>query len=251
MNAATGKATGTIRLPSGGATVPTPAFTLTQTLAARAVASAEVAGFFGEPGTGKTHALRHFTENADVECIYITAAPSPQRKEIFEEILIGAGRIPDDTSVRELRRDCHELLAERPRALIIDESQHLSYLWHQQLRGLHDHPEARFALLLAGGANVVPTLKRDPQLWSRVQMRVHFEPMRGQALINTLAAYHPVLANTDEDLLYDIDAKDCVGNFRAWYHIVDLALPLLPATRHPDRLTPQVMKAVFAMRGAG
>ena len=82
-------------------------------------------------------------------------------------------------------------------------------------------------------------------------MRVHFEPMRGQTLINTLAAYHPVLANTDEDLLYDIDAKDCVGNFRAWYHIVDLALPLLPATRHPDRLTPQVMKAVFAMRGTG
>ena len=240
---------GVFRLPEGAKTVPTPAFALAQAVAARAVADAEVAGFFGEPGTGKTHALRHFQATNDVETIYITASPSPQSKEIFEEILLGAGYVPDDVSVRQLRRDCQVLLAEKPRALIIDECQHLSYLWHQQLRSLHDHPSARFALLLVGGSNVERTLKKDPQLWSRIEMRVTFTRLEKQALINTLAAYHPVLANTDPELLADIDARDCGGNFRNWYHVLKLALPLLPATKHPDRLTEQVVRAVFAMRG--
>lgn len=237
------------RLPEGAATVPTPAFALAQTVARRAVADAEVAGFFGEPGTGKTHALRHFQSTCDVETIYVTASPSPQAKEIFEEIILGAGYQPDPVSVRELRRDCQELLAERPRALIIDECQHLSYLWHQQLRSLHDHPSARFALLLVGGANAVRTLQRDPQLWSRVAMRVTFERLEGQTLLNTLAAYHPVLAATDPELLLEIDTRDCRGNFRNWYHVVKLALPLLGATPHPDRLTDKVVRAVFSMRG--
>ena len=80
-------------------------------------------------------------------------------------------------------------------------------------------------------------------------MRVTFQPMAGAELLNALATYHPVLANTDDELLMDIDNRDCRGNFRNWYHVLKLALPLLPASRKPDRLTPQVMKAVFAMRG--
>lgn len=240
---------GPLNLPEGASTVLTPAFALAQTVARRAVADAEVAGFFGEPGTGKTHALRHFQSTTDVETIYVTTSPSPQLKEIFEEILLGAGCQPDRVSVRELRRDCQELLAEKPRALIIDESQHLSYLWHQQLRSLHDHPSSRFALLLVGGANAERTLKKDPQLWSRVEMRVTFERLQGQTLLNALAAYHPILANTDPELLAEIDAKDCGGNFRNWYHVLKLALPLLPATPHPDRLTEKVIRAVFTMRG--
>lgn len=237
------------RMPAGAAHVSTPAFALAQTVAARAVATAEVAGFFGEPGTGKTHALRYFTEHTDVECAYITAQPSPGRKEIFEEILLAITGSCDDVSARHLRRQCNEVLAERPRALIIDECQHLSYLWHQQLRSLHDDPAAQFALLLAGGADVVRNLKRDPQLWSRIEMRVTFEQLRGQQLLNTLAAYHPVFANTDTGLLADIDARDCDGYFRNWYHFLKLALPLLAATKTPDRLSPKVAKAVLAMRG--
>lgn len=236
-------------LPEGAATVRTPAFTLAQTVARRALLQREVAGFFGDPGTGKTHAMRHFQAHCEVESIYVTASPSPQVKEIFEEILMGAGYKPDDVSVRELRRDCQEVLAEKPRALIIDESQNLSYLWHQQLRSLHDRPDANFALLLVGGANAQRTLKRDPQLWSRVEMTVTFEPLRGDVLIQALAAYHPVLAATDPMLLAEIDARDCQGNFRKWRHILNLALPLLPASAHPDRLTPKVVKAVFTLRG--
>jgi len=245
----TPSATQALDLPSGAATVPTPAFSLAQTVAAQALSQREVAGFFGDPGTGKTHALRHFQTHCDVETIYVTASPMPQPKEIFEEILMGAGYQPDNVSVRELRRDCQDVLSQAPRALIIDESQNLSYLWHQQLRSLHDRPDANFALLLVGGTNAQRTLQRDPQLWSRVEMTVTFEPMRGDVLLQALAAYHPVLAATDPTILAEIDARDCRGNFRKWRHILNLALPLLPASAKPDRLTPRVVRAVFTLRG--
>ena len=248
----TSQAPGTARtldLPEGAATVGTPAFALAQTVARRALEQREIAGFFGDPGTGKTHALRHFQSTCSVETIYVTASPSPQLKEIFEEILLGAGYQPDDVSVRELRRDCQEVLAERPRALIIDECQNLSNLWHQQLRSLHDRPDANFALLLVGGTNAQRTLKRDPQLWSRIEMTVTFEPLCGDVLLQVLAAYHPVLAATDAALLAEIDARDCRGNFRKWRHVLNLALPLLPASSDPERLTPKVVRAVFTLRG--
>lgn len=237
------------RMPSGAHHVPTKAFTLAQTIAGRAVDETSIAGFFGDPGTGKTHALRYFAEHTDVPCIYVTASPSPQAKEIFEEILLGAGRPVDNVTTRELRRDCEAVLAETRRALIIDESQHLSNLWHQQLRSLHDRYDANFALLLVGGVNAQRTLQKDPQLWSRVELRVEFTPLEGQELLNVLHAFHPVLANTDDDLLLDIDRRDCRGNFRDWSHVLKHALTLLPATKQPDRLTEKVVRAVFAMRG--
>lgn len=237
------------RMPDGAHHVRTKAFTLAQTIGGRAVANASMAGFFGDPGTGKTHALRYFTAQTTVPCIYVTASPSPQTKEIFEEILLGAGRPVDEVTTRELRRDCQEVLAEERRALIIDECQHLSNLWHQQLRSLHDRHDAQFALLLVGGVNAQRTLQKDPQLWSRVELRVEFQRLEGQELLNVLSAYHPVLANTDPNLLIDIDRRDCRGNFRNWSHVLKQALALLPATRHPDRLNDEVVRAIFAMRG--
>lgn len=69
----------------GAATVPTASSALAQKVAAQAVRTAKAAEFFSEPGTGETHALRHFAGHSDVECLYITASPSPP---IFEEILV-------------------------------------------------------------------------------------------------------------------------------------------------------------------
>jgi len=152
-------------------------------------------------------------------------------------------------SARELRRSCNEVLADRPRILIVDECQYLSVLWHQQLRSLHMDPRADFALFLAGGENAVRTLKRDSMLWTRIKLRVFFQPLTGDSLITALTEFHPLLANTPPDLLVDIDNKHCKGNFRDWAYFVDLAAPLAANTRTPDRLTPKVVRAVFALMG--
>jgi DNA transposition AAA+ family ATPase len=231
------------------ATVRTKSFVLAQTVAARAVELNAIAGFFGDPGTGKTHAARHFCATSPVEVVYITASPSPQLKEIYEELLTQTLGEMRTGSVRDLRRLCAQVLGERRRVVVIDECQHLSYLWHQQLRTLHDHPDAQFSMLLVGGRNAERTLKRDPQLWSRVKMRVHFEALEGNELVEALAAMHPVFANTDPQLLQDIDRKSCRGNLREWTTFLELASPLLRGSRHPDRLTTKVVRAVFTLRG--
>lgn len=231
------------------ATVQTKSFMLSQVIAKTALDQFSIAGFFGEPGTGKTHAMRHFCTHCDVETVFVTASPSPQAKEIYEEILLCTIGMVHCGSTRELRRLCAEVLAERPRVVVVDECQNLSALWHQQLRSLHDTPDAKFALLLAGGVNAERTLKRDPQLWSRVKMRVHFERLAGQELLDCLAQLHPVLANTDPELLENIDLRDCRGNLRDWVSVLELAIPMLPASRQPDRLTLKVVKAVFTLRG--
>jgi DNA transposition AAA+ family ATPase len=231
------------------ATVHTKSFVLAQTVAQTAVDNRSIAGFFGAPGTGKTYALRHYCATSEFETLYVTASPSPQRKEIYEEILLATvGSIPKAASARALRWHCEEVLAERPRVLVVDECQHLRHLWHQQLRSLHDHQSADFALLLVGGTNARTTLKRDPQLWSRVAMRVSFEALEGVELENVLHELHPVLANTESTLLADIDRRDCRGNLRNWATFLELALPLVGASLHKDRLTTKVVRAVFALR---
>lgn len=230
-------------------TVHTKSFVLAQTIANQALAQRAIAGFFGDPGTGKTHAMRYFCDHCPTEAIYITASASPQAKEIYEEILLlTRGEVPKGTA-RELRRQCAEVLGERRRVVVVDECQNLSYLWHQQLRSLHDFPDAQFALLLSGGVNAERTLKRDAQLWSRVKMRMHFQELRDTELIETLALLHPVLALTDPALLVEIDRKHCRGNLRDWVSFLELALPLLPGSRRKDRLTSQIVRAVFMLRG--
>ena len=167
-------------LPTGAAHVPTQEFGLAQSIAQMAIDGCDVAGFFGDPGTGKTHAMRYFAERCEMECVYITATPAPQRKEIFEEILLALTGSFDNVSERRLRHDCLDLLSEKRRALIIDECQYLSTLWHQQVRDLHDRTKS-FGLLLAGGANTQARLKKNPEMRSRIQMSVRSMSSKAQS----------------------------------------------------------------------
>ena len=139
------------------------------------------------------------------------------------------------------------MLAEERRVLVIDECQNLRNLWHQQLRSLHDCGDADFALLLVGGVNAATTLKRDMQLWSRTGMRMTFEALSGDELIKVLRELDPILAATDEDLLLDIDGRDCRGNLRNWTKFLELAKHFGPGAM--EHLEPKVVRAVFAARG--
>lgn len=236
------------RLLDKAATVQTAAFRATQLVAQQACERGQVAGFFGEAGMGKTHALTNFVEHTDIDSVWITSTPSPGRKEIFEELLIEiTGTCDSKRSARELRRDCLDQLSDRDLAVIVDEAQHLSSLWLQQLRSLHDHRDARWALLLVGGPGVARKLKSSPELWSRIALRVDFTPMEGDELLAALGAYHPVLANTDPDLLLDVDGRWCHGNWRNWHNFLENALPLLGKSGH---LTQRVVRAAAATYGA-
>lgn len=234
------------RMPKGSSHVRTREFDLAQTALASAVEMYELAGVFGDPGTGKTHALTYFLEHNPIEHAYLTASARPQAKEIFEEILLRLVGSFDDAPARVLRRRCIEVLGDLHPLLVVDESQHLSYTWHQELRSMHD--AARFTLVVAGADGAVRTLKRDAALWNRFCEKVFFRPLQGQELLNALAAFHPLLAKTEPQLLLDIDSEDCRGVFRNWAHVVKLAQPLAAKSSTPDRLSEKVVRAMRAMR---
>jgi DNA transposition AAA+ family ATPase len=230
------------------ATVPTKFYVQAQTNAKTALEQSKIAGFFGSPGTGKTTAIRDFCARCGVPSIYISAAVMPQRKEIYEEILLGSvGTFDPDATARELRRECEAVLAQSPWVVVVDECHNLRNMWHQQLRGLHD--AAEFCLLLVGTGDAAENLKRDGQLWSRVKLRMFFETLEGAELLNSLRAMHPVLANTDPGLIEEIDRRDCRGNLRDWGAVLDLALALLPNAGTQDRLSQRVVRAVLFQRG--
>jgi hypothetical protein len=236
--------------PDGTAHVELPAFKKTQVLAPQAAEAGAVAGFFGQPGTGKTYALDHYVRHSPLPHVWITAAPQPTKKEIFEELIFQLEGVEAKGSARQLRRDCQQLLATERRVIVVDEAQYLSTLWLQQLRTLHDDGRGRWALFLVGGVGTGDTIDRHPELGSRLSYKVEFEPLSDDQLLAALNAYHPVFANTPDDILLRIDDRPGFGgNFRGWTTFLRNALPLLAKTDTPERLSTNVVKAVFATMG--
>jgi hypothetical protein len=236
--------------PDGTAHVELPAFKLTQAIAPQAADQGAVAGFFGEPGTGKTYALDHYVRHSPLPHAWITAAPQPTKKEIFEELIFQLEGVEAVGSARQLRRDCQQLLATERRVIVVDEAQYLSTLWLQQLRTLHDEGRGRWALFLVGGIGTGNTIGRHPELGSRLGYRVDFEPLDDDILLAALNAYHPVFANTPDDILLAIDSRPGFGgNFRGWATFLRNALPLLAKTKTPGRLSTPVVQGVFATMG--
>lgn len=233
-------------LLDGAQHVETNSFKVAQLLAAEAAERGVIAGFFGDAGVGKTHALRYYVQHCNLTYAWITSSPSPNRKEIFEELLHELTGTVEDGTARQQRRTCLEELADRQLVVVIDEAQHLSKLWLEQLRSLHDDPRARWALLLVGGVGCERRLRQDPQLWSRLALRLEFTKLQGDVLFDTLRAYHPVLAATPVDVLAEVDRRHCHGNLRNWVMFLGAALPLVHGNRG---LTPRIAGTTLAKRG--
>lgn len=236
--------------PTQAKLINTDAFRLTQHVAAQAADSGAVAGFFGAPGTGKTYAVDHFVTTGNIDYVWITSAPKPTPREIFEELIFELDGTTATGNTRQLRRDCQDLLAERQRIVVVDEAQYLSTMWLQQLRTLHDAGLGQWALFLVGGTGTGATIGRHPELGSRLSYQVDFRALKGKDLHAALAEYHPVLAATDTKILDSINERDGFnGNLRRWVTFIRNAEPLLAASPQPNKLTAKVVKAVFATMG--
>ena len=231
------------------ADVVTPAFRLSQIVCDETAHLGKVAVLYGDPGCGKTHAIEHFLKTTSRPTVFTTATPSPTRKEIFEELIIALTGTCDDMSTTKIRRQCLALLNDVRPIVAVDEAQHLSSLWLQQLRSLHDAGRFSWPLILVGGMGTARRLKTSPELWSRTGLRAEFAPITGDLLLQTLTEFHPVLANTDPSVLRDIDHRYASGNFRLWKNFCEVAFMLLDATSTPDRISPKLARATFAKIG--
>lgn len=235
--------------PAGTAHLALETLKLAYDNADAAYTNGSLAGFFGDAGTGKTYAVESWAERRKHPHGWVTASPNPGPKEIFEELIYTiTGIVPTGTKV-QLRRECLDLLCDDGPVVIIDEAQNLSYLWLRQLRDLHDRGEGRFAMFLVGGQGCSKRLKSDPMLWGRVTYRTWFDKLEGPVLAAALAAYHPLLANTDNKILTAIDRKaGFYGNLRQWSNFVLVAGPLADKAK-TTKLTEKVVRATFAKMG--
>lgn len=226
--------------------VATTAFRKTQVLCGQTAALREIGLVSGEPGLGKSFAVAEFARRSDLDTVWLQLPPRPTPKEITVRLLdqlVGAG------DGRDVLYDLTEELVgalKSPRLVVLDEAQNLNAVGLNQVRYLHDRPETDFALLLVGGAGCEDTIRRDPQLDSRVARRVRFAALAGDELTATLRAFHPLLAASDGALLAELDDRYARGVFRRWARIVQIAAPLAREAGTPDRLTLRVANAALA-----
>lgn len=235
--------------PDGAAHLALPSLKIAYSNATEAHDRGLLAGFFGDAGTGKTYAVETWLTEQRPHHGWVTAAPSPGAKEIFEEVIYAiTGVVPTGTKV-QMRRECQELLREQRPVVIVDEAQNLSHLWLRQLRDLYDRGEGRFAMFLVGGNGCAKRLESDPMLWKRVALRTWFAALEGATLVSALQTYHPLLANTDERVLTAVDRRARFGgNLRDWANFVGVAAGLAERAK-TDQLTEKVVRATFAKMG--
>jgi type II secretory pathway predicted ATPase ExeA len=234
----------------GAATVATEPLRLTHRAVADLRRARAMGVVHGDAGLGKTFAVEDamLTSTEMAEACWMSVASGLTLRQLSLDLLGLLTRRRLDTTRYNATYELIELLAERPRLLVLDESQRLSSDGIELLRHLHDHPATQFALLLVGGNGCWEVLSREPMLRSRIYRRIHFQPLSPQQVLQVLPGYHPLYAQTDPDLLSLVDESYAHGNRRAWASFTHTALELATQTGRAG-LDEPLVRNVFALQG--
>lgn len=138
----------------------------------------DIAVLYGNPGVGKTIALRHFRAQNEGSVVMVTAAPHHHSTAGILVELSRAMGLPEPPRSRLLLvvfRDLERVLSSGRYTVIIDEAQHLSLDALEEIRSLHDATGAPF--ILSGNRDVHDRLhgggsRGFAQLFSRVAIAV-------------------------------------------------------------------------------
>ena len=188
--------------------------------------------FDGPPGTGKTTAARICAEYAGRPVINIQMSHRPSPLEILRLLLRDLTGVMGNGTKSEMEEELRYLLSDWHGLLIIDEVQNLGAAGIQEVRYLHEVSGMGFALLFVGW-DAVNTMKKYPDMESRLFVRVDFAPLTGEELLQTVRGLHPTLADTAVEVIRHINDIACKGNLRLW----DQFRAALDALRVPGPLT--------------
>lgn len=181
----------------------------------------------GEAGLGKTYAVDDAVATVQVPVVWTSFPSRPTPKMVATTLLEAlTGRATRLHRTRATSR-LVELLADRDRLLVIDESQLLTGACLELLRYLHDQPTTRFGLLLVGGNGTWQVLSREPMLASRIFRRVRFPPLRREEILEQLPAYQALYTGCP------VDGVFAHGNLRYWAAFTLSARQLAAEVRRP------------------
>ena len=200
----------------------------------------------GDAGLGKTFAVETALGQTDRPVLWATFPSRPTPRLIAATLLeLLTGRPTRLDRFRAIHR-LVELLADRDRLIVIDESQLLNGDCIELLRYVHDQPTTQFALVLVGGNGTWQVLSSEPMLASRIFRRVRFQPLTRPEVLAQLPGYHPLYQTIDPELIGWIDDIFAHGNLRHWAAFTLSATALAQEAGRPA-LDEQIARNVFAL----
>lgn len=140
-----------------------------------AVGEREIALLYGEPGTGKTTALREYAKSHS-NAVLIEVTPHTSARVILED-LCEALKITPPKTLRAMLKAVAKFLGTADKVLLIDEAEHLPLKALEDLRRIADFSKTPIILCGTGILlrNLVGRDKELKQLYSRICGKYEFK----------------------------------------------------------------------------
>lgn len=206
-----------VALPAGAQLVRTSWVRAVAEAVGQAMASQGAVCVFGDPGRGKTAAVRMALHEVPpgwkVTWVPVPVRPSVagMRRAVFDALGL-AGRFPHTSALADAA--VTGALGEA-RVLVVDEAQRLPVPCLEYLQSLWDHPGTRVTLVLCG-AGSERALSGLPQLASRVVAWQEVPRLTGAEVATVVTGFHPLWRTVPAADLTWIDRSCAHGTFRTW-----------------------------------
>ncbi|WP_328655563.1 AAA family ATPase [Streptomyces sp. NBC_00334] len=206
-----------VALPAGAQLVRTSSVRAVAEAVGQAMATQGAVCVFGDPGRGKTVAVRmalgQVPPGWKVTWVPVPVRPSVagMRRAVFDALGL-PGRFPHTSALADAA--VAEALGEA-RVLVVDEAQRLPVPCLEYLQSLWDHPGTRITLVLVG-AGSERALSRLPQLASRIGAWQEVPRLTGAEVVAVVTGFHPLWRTVPAPDLTWIDRSCAHGTFRTW-----------------------------------
>jgi hypothetical protein len=198
----------------------------------------------GPPGVGKTvcsliAALRTgrsvvgFTVEEKIE-------PLHTARLLLEAV---TGEPADDMTGRAIRRALGRAMADFDGIVLVDETHNAHRHGMRTLRYAYLAGKGRVTFVLIG-YDLAKALQHHPDVVTHITPTLEAERLTGDDLIPALRAFHPILQQTSDTVLREMNERTGSGLLRSWWHMANMAEKSFGVTGGIDRPTGQDIAAL-------
>jgi DNA transposition AAA+ family ATPase len=206
----------------------------------------QLGAVFGDPGSGKTTAIKEFIQRYD-NVIYLTARPEMSVRDILDVLGGMLDIVVSGTNYRRVSAVTAELV-KTPRMIIIDEAENLITYTTRKMeifRELFD--EAGIPMLLCGDLRLESNLTRGPSLkenlsrfYSRIRYHVKLTGLSSAEASEMVKRYPNIAPAAQAELLTYVKNTKC-GSIRVLNHLIEICRSLIRNTGQRE-ITLEIVK---------